>query len=138
MSSGNTVKDLTTAFETGDLGRVKEILESLLKNLPYDVHQKPSEGLYHGLLHIVFQFLGIYVKSEVHAYLGRVDSVVETRSHVYLFEFKFNETAEAGLEQIKRQDYAGGHRAKGKKVVGIGVNFSVAGRGIDGWVEERI
>ena len=131
-----TNQDLMEAFEAADLDRVKDLINALLAGLPYDAFDKKSEGLYHGLLHFIFQLLGMYIKSEVHSSKGRADSVVETATHVFIFEFKFNKTAEEALQQIKDKKYADKYRASHKTITGIGVNFNAAEREIEGWVPE--
>jgi Predicted AAA-ATPase len=45
-------------------------------------------------------------------------------------------TAQEGMDQIKKQDYAGKYRASDKVITGIGVNFSTDKKGIDDWMEE--
>jgi hypothetical protein len=73
--------------------------------------------------------------SEVHSAIGRADAVVETPSDVYIFEFKFNKTAQAGIEQIHKNNYATKYQSSGKVITGIGVNFNAKKRVIDEWVE---
>jgi hypothetical protein len=90
------------------------------------------------LIHLIFKYLGVFVNSEVHSYKSHADSVVQTLTDVYIFEFKFNKTAQEGLDQIKKQDYAAPYRASDKLITGIGVNFNSDKdkKGIDGWLEE--
>jgi Predicted AAA-ATPase/PD-(D/E)XK nuclease superfamily len=134
--TGMTIQDLNKAFVSKDLPKVKKILDSLLADLPVEAYSKQTEGLFHGLIHLVFSYLGMFVNSEVHSSQGHADAVVQTLTDVYIFEFKFNKTAQEGLEQIKNQDYAGKYRASDKVITGIGVNFSTDKRGIEDWIEE--
>jgi hypothetical protein len=134
--TGLTIRNLKQAFEVADLAQVREILNSLLADLPSEVFEKKSEGLYHGLLHVVFKFLGMHIQSEVHSARGRADAVVHTANDIFIFEFKFNKTASEALAQIREKGYADKYRNAGKKLTGIGVNFSTEARGIDEWVEE--
>jgi PD-(D/E)XK nuclease superfamily len=60
---------------------------------------------------------------------------VETPSDVFIFEFKFNKTAQAGYDQIHKSNYAAKHKASGKTITGIGVNFNAEKREIGDWVE---
>lgn len=136
--TGLTIRNLKQAFTEGNLSQVREILDGLLADLPSEVFDKKSEGLYHGLIHLVFSYLGMYAQSEVHSARGRADAVVQTASDVYIFEFKFNITAADALAQIKQRGYADRYRSSGKKLTGIGVNFSTEARGIDEWMEETI
>ncbi len=131
-----TNRDLLEAFQAADLDRVKEILNALLSDLPSEAYDKKSEGLFHGLIHFIFQLLGMYIKSEVHSSKGRADSVVETATHVFIFEFKFNRTALEAMNQIKNNKYADKYRANGKIIYGIGVNFVSKDKEINGWETE--
>jgi Predicted AAA-ATPase/PD-(D/E)XK nuclease superfamily len=133
--TGMTIQDLNKAFAARDLEKVKTILNSLLADLPVEAYLKQTEGLFHGLIHLVFKYLGLFVNSEVHSSQGHADSVVQTLTDVYIFEFKFNKTAQEGIDQIIKQDYAGKYRASDKVITGIGVNFSTDTKGIDEWIE---
>ena len=136
IHTGMTIMDLKKAFIAKDLNKVETLLNSLLADLPDEVFVKQTEGLYHGLIHLIFKYLGIYINSEVHSSKGHADSVVQTLTDVYIFEFKFNKTAQQGIDQIKKQDYVGKYRASGKVITGIGVNFSSDKKTIDEWIEE--
>ena len=136
--AGITNKDLLEAFLNADLNRIKELLYALLSGLPSEAYDKKSEGLFHGLIHFIFQLLGMYIKSEVHSSRGRADSVVETASHVFIFEFKFNRSAEQALQQIKDNKYADKYRADNKTIIGIGVNFVSKDKEINGWETETL
>jgi hypothetical protein len=135
VHTGRTIKDLNQAFLTKDLLKVRKILHSLLADLPYEVYQNQSEGLFHGLIHLIFSYLGMFVSSEVHSSQGRADAVVETLTDVYIFEFKFNKTAQEALTQIADNKYADKYLASDKIITGIGVNFNSTKRGIDEWLE---
>jgi hypothetical protein len=136
LHTGLTIQDLNKAFITKDLAQVKAIIKGLLADLPAETYKNQTEGLYHGLIHIVFNYLGLFVNSEVHSALGRADAVVQTLTDIYVFEFKFNKTAEEAIEQIHKKQYAHKYHALNKPLTGIGVNFDSANRQIDGWVEE--
>jgi len=136
--TGRTIRDMRQAFNTGDLEQVRQILDSMLAGLPYETFDKKSEGLYHGLVHIIFNYLGIYADSETHSSRGRADAIVQTPDTVYIFEFKFGESAEAAVAQIRERAYADRFRSSGKRMLGIGVSFDAAQRAIGGWVVEEL
>jgi transcriptional regulator of heat shock response len=133
-----TIMDLNRAFVAKDLEKVKTILNSLLADLPVETFSKQTEGLFHGLIHLVFSYLGVFVNSEVHSSQGHANAVIQTLTDVYIFEFKFNKTAQQAMEQIKKTDYAGKYRASDKTITGIGVNFSSDKKTIDEWLEETL
>lgn len=136
--TGLTIRNLNQAFIHQDLSQVREILNGLLADLPDAVFDKKSEGLYHGLIHLVFSYLGMYAQSEVHSSRGRADAVVQTTTDVFIFEFKFNKTAAEAIAQIQQKKYADKYRPSGKTIIGIGVNFSTEVREIDDWLEENL
>jgi hypothetical protein len=135
-NTGLTMKDLNAAFIAKDLQQVKKIINSILADLPSETYQKQSEGMYHGLLHVIFSYLGMFVNSEVHSSQGRADAVVQTLTDIYVFEFKFNKTAEEAMTQIKNTKYGDKYRALNKSITGIGLNFNQDKKQIDGWLEE--
>ncbi len=149
QSSGITVKDLNKAFRNNDLAKVEVIINGIFGDLPYPLyepHQKGnkqkemalSERFFHGIIHLIFKYLGIFIDSEVVTSIGRADSVVKTDTHIYVFEFKYNRSGKAAFEQIIKNDYGNKYRATGKIIVGIGVNFSHITRQINGWVVKEL
>jgi hypothetical protein len=135
--NGVTVLHLKKAFLSNDLMKVKTILVSLFGSLAYDVYthqnQQQVEGFYHGLIHILFKCLGLYMQCEVHSLHGRADSVVETPTHVYILEFKINSDGETAFQQIIDKKYAVPYSADSRIKMGIGVNFNTVTRQLDGW-----
>jgi Predicted AAA-ATPase/PD-(D/E)XK nuclease superfamily len=136
LHTGYTIEDLNQAFLTKDLPKVQKILNALLADLPHETFEKQREGLYHGLIHLIFSYLGMFVHSEVHSSQGRADAVVQTPTDVFIFEFKFNKTAQEAMTQIKENNYAQKYRTSGKTIVGIGLNFNADKRAIDEWLDE--
>ena len=63
-----------------------------------------------------------------------MDMTVKTKDYIYIFEFKFNKSAEEALAQINEKGYAEPFKSDGRQIVKVGVNFSTACRNIDRWV----
>ncbi len=133
LNQGITMRDICKSLIENDLENVIQILNSILADLPSETFKKQTEGLYHGLLHIIFSYLGMFIQSEVHSSRGRADVVIQTDSHVYIFEFKFNKSAQEALAQIQRQKYGEKYKTNNKIITAIGVNFSEANKQIDEW-----
>ena len=137
---GVTVRHLKKAFMSNDLDRVETILTSLFAGLSFDVYTHQTiqqvEGFYHGLIHILFKCLGLYIQSEPHTSKGRADCVVETPSHIYFLEFKINSDAETAFQQIKDKKYAAPYGADSRIKMGIGINFNSTTRELDDWKKE--
>ena len=134
----NMAIQLEKAFNSNDLDHVIRVLQTMFKSLPYLLYEKYPEKFFHAAIHLLFTYMGIRVHSEVCTSDGRVDSLVETDTHVYILEFKLDESPQVALEQINGKKYYQPYWLKGKTVVGVGVNFSGTTKNIDGWVAENI
>ena len=135
------VHQLKSAFEQNKLDHIRAIINTLFADLPYSLFEtdrKTSERFYHSLIHLLFKYLGVYIESEVHTSFGRADSVVQTSTDIYIFEFKHNNSAENALAQIIDKKYADKYRMQGKTIHGIGVNFNFETRSIDSWLTELL
>jgi Predicted AAA-ATPase/PD-(D/E)XK nuclease superfamily len=133
--TGMTINELKNAFISRDLEQVQSIINALLADLPSETYIKQTEGLYHGLIHLIFKYLGVFVDSEVHSSQGRADAVVQTSTDVFIFEFKFNKSAQEGIDQIRKKNYAAKYKASDKMITGIGVNFNSEIKQINDWME---
>ena len=119
----------------GDISGFMTRLESFFANTPYDLI-KDTENHYQNVLFILCNLCGLYTKAEFHTSNGRVDMTIETPDYVYIFEFKYNGTAEEAMSQIKEKNYAQPFLASGKKIALIGANFSGEKRNIDEYLSE--
>jgi hypothetical protein len=135
--NGVSVVHLKKAFLANDLAKVESIVAAMFAGLAFDVYthqtQQQVEGFYHGLIHILFKYLGLYIHSEVHSLKGRADSLVETPTHIYIFEFKINSDAQTAFQQIITKQYAVPFQADSRIKMGIGVNFNTVTRQLEGW-----
>lgn len=64
---------------------------------------------------------------------GRIDMIAKTNDYIYIFEFKYDKSAEEALRQIDEKGYAKPFACDPRKVIKIDVNFSKEKRCIDGW-----
>ena len=69
---------------------------------------------------------------------GRIDSLVETDTHIYILEYKLDPSAKVALEQIKQKRYYQAYWNVGKPVLGAGVNFSSESKNIQDWLAEVV
>ena len=137
-ASGPTVIDLRQALYANDLPPAIEVLDSVFQSIPHQLFLQKREAYFHSLVYLTFRLLGIYTQSEVNTARGRLDCVVQTPTHIYLFEFKLDQSAEAALEQIHSRGYADAYRQSSKEVVLVGVNFSSTHKAVEGWKAEQV
>ena len=124
---GNFIQEL----EKGDIDSFMQRFEAFFADFPYELNDK-TERHYQVVVYLIFKLMGQFTQAEVHSAKGRADAVVQTPDYVYVFEFKYNGTAEEAMSQIKEKNYAQPFLASGKKIALIGANFSGETRNIDG------
>jgi hypothetical protein len=123
---------LPRALIKGDIEGAMNSLPSFFAAIPYDIQLK-DEKYYQTIVHLVFRMLGLRCQSEVRIAAGRIDTLVETKKHVYCFEFKLNGTAEEALAQINSKEYLLPWSGSGKELVKVGVSFDYEKRNIGEW-----
>ena len=120
---------------------VEEVLAGILYgNIPNDeTGRSLREQYYQSVLYVVFRLLGVHAQSEVVCASGRIDMIVTTRKHIYLFEFKVTTegSADDAIAQIKERGYLKKIRATKRPIHLIGVSFDEKTRNIKEWKEER-
>jgi hypothetical protein len=142
-----TLLDMEHAFKKNQPLVVIDILTKMFKTLPHQffkeakevqdaqgnitsVRNPVGENFYHAVIYLVFKILGISMQVEVSSQEGRIDAVVETDTHIYLFEFKKNRSAQAAFDQIKNNHYAEHFALSKKQIQLIGVAFNLRKKGI--------
>ena len=138
----NTVKGTTTiakmsaAIRHGNIDGALEMLQTYLSTVPY-CDNTDYEGHYQQMMYVIFSILDKYVDVEVHTPRGRVDMVLRTATHLYLFELKLNKSAEAAMKQIDLKEYARLFALCGLPIVKVGINFDLEKHTIADWKVEK-
>lgn len=150
-----TVLDMQEAFEKHDVKAVVEIVKNMFKTLPSQfffedvvttdkqgvvkiVKKAVNENFYQAVIYLVFKILGIRMSSEVSTQEGRIDAVVETDTHIYIFEFKKNRKATVAIEQMRDKNYAALYSLSKKSIYLIGVCFTMQKKGISDYLIEPL
>ena len=133
LNSGNLVDTMKL---------VEEVLAGILYgNIPNNETGRPlREQYYQSVLYAVFRLLGLHAQSEVVCASGRIDMIVSTRKHIYLFEFKVTTegSAEDAIAQIKERGYLKKIRATKRPIHLVGVSFDEKTRNVKEWKEEVV
>ena len=134
----NTVKGTTTiakmsaAIRHNNINQALEMLQTYLATIPY-CDNTDYEGHYQQMMYVIFSILDNYVDVEVHTPKGRVDMVLRTATHLYLFELKLNKNVEAAMRQIDLKEYAKRFSLCGLPIVKVAINFDVETHNITEW-----
>ncbi len=117
-----TLFKLSTVLYENNIDAFCSHLQALFAHIPYTLHID-KESYYHSLLQLIFSLLPLESYSEVLTDKGRIDSVAITKTHVYIFELKFNTDAGNALKQIKEQKYYERYMLTNKHIVLVGLSF---------------
>ena len=132
------VVHLYRAFLANDMAQLIKLIKSIFKNIPSQIFMREAEAYYHSLLYLVFFYLGQYTQSEVSTNDGRLDCVVYSPTHIYILEFKLDESAEAALKQIKARGYHDKYVTDPRPKVLLGINFSSKQKTVNDWTMEVV
>ena len=123
--ANTTIAKMSVLVKKGDMDAAFCLLNDFLETVPY-CDNTHYEGHWQQTLYIMFALLTDYdILVEQHTAKGRIDITMETADTIYVMELKFNKSAEEALAQIEAKHYADAFKMSGKKVVKIGLNFSV-------------
>ncbi len=127
------------AMKKGECDQLEKLLTSFFASIPYTQRRKDNEReqerYFQYTFYLVLRMIScftVYIEKEQSE--GRVDCVVETSKHVYIFEFKRDGSAAEALKQIEEKGYAREYAADKREVHLIGCNFSSQTGTIDGWL----
>ena len=134
---GANVFKMVKAIKARDINLFMELLKTFFAAVQYDV-ATDTEGRFQLLFYSVFLLIGVRVEAESRTNNGRIDAVICDGDHVYIFEFKINQTAEIALEQIREKEYFRKYQHSGRKIVLVGANFDTVSRQITEWKSETV
>ena len=130
--------DITNFIEdvlNGDCNGFMKRLCALLADSTYEIVGE-AEKYFQNVFYLIFKLLGFYTEVERRTSDGRMDAVVKTPQHIFVFEFKVDKPAQEALDQINSKEYALPFTADGRQLFKIGVSFSSKTRKIAEWVAE--
>lgn len=117
-------------IENKDIEGFMARLQAFLSNCPYEL-QPDQERHFQSVMYILTTLCMFYAEVEEHTCNGRMDMTIRTDKYIYIFEFKFNASAEVALKQIEDMGYADKFMEDSREVICIGVNYSSEVRNID-------
>lgn len=128
---GNFVHDL----ETGKVDNFMRRMDTMLADTDYKV-VGDSELYFQNAFYLISRMLGFYTEVERETSDGRMDMTVKTNDYVYIFEFKLDGSAADALRQIDEKGYAKPFALDSRRLIKVGVNFSLEKRCIEEWKHE--
>ena len=93
-----------------------------------------SERDFQTVFYLIFNLMGANIRVEEDSAIGRADAVVYLPDAVFVFELKYDGSAESALQQIDDRGYLVPYTADGKRLYKIGVNYDSEQRTITEWM----
>ena len=132
-------------WRNDDLPAFIEAIKAFYAGVPYQWEKdNRNEHYYHALLYTLLVAFGADVVAEEPSAKGCSDITLKMPKGIYVMELKYDDTADAALEQIDRKGYADkyalerlrvgdGTSGIGRPVTKVGIAFSSAERNITDW-----
>ena len=140
LQDGFSASRFTKNLAKGNIEEFMNQLTAFFASVPYDAIKKEhrDEQYYQHIFYLLFTLMGQFVETEVKSADGRADAVVKTSDSIYVFEFKISENAsvEDALKQIDEKGYLIPYSADERRLVKIGVEFSIEAKGIKRWLSK--
>ena len=131
------------ALRKSDTDLALRELQAYLESLPYIEGFKKkleevttAEGFYEWSFYLIFSMLNVYVQTQVKCARGRADMVVFMPDAIYVMELKINGTARDALDQIEQKGYALRYATDGRRIVKVGMGFSLEKRAMTEYIIE--
>ncbi len=126
----NYIINLKNAIVDNDLDNFFKTLKIFFANVEYDLHID-NEKYYQTIFYVIFTLIGVRINAEVKTNNGRIDAVVKTDTHIYIFEFKLFDTAKSAMKhistmlnaRIEDKKYFEKYQLEKKQIVLLGVGF---------------
>ncbi len=123
---------LKQALDDADIDSFFTTLQVYFSTIPYHLHV-PSEKNYQSIFFGLMVLIGADVRAEEPTNNGRIDAVIETPNHIFIIEFKLNDTAKEALKQLQSKEYYKKYLLAGKTIILAGVSFDKKQRTISHW-----
>lgn len=147
MMSGTVAADNTSyaanvvnSLYKGKYDEAMEYLRAFLTSIPYlqsgEAKQKDLERLevlYQNYLYVFFSGMGYISRPEPHIAKGRVDLVLWIGAHIFVFEFKMNDSCESAIDQIDTNQYIEPWHCGETKITKCAATFSAKDRTLKDW-----
>ena len=118
--------------DDGDIDAFIRALQVFFAGVPYMIDDK-NEHHFHAMLYTLFVSFGADVVAEDLSAKGRADITLKMPKGIYILELKYDDTADAALQQIADRGYVRKYAMDGRPVTCVGLSFSSTERNITDW-----
>ena len=133
VDNNGLVADFVEMLYDGDLEGAMVRLKAYLASISNRLSNK-NERDFQTVFYLIFNLMGAFILVEEDSAIGRADAVVHTPDAVYVFELKYDGSAEEAIRQIDDKGYLIPYSADGRRLYKIGVNYDSQQRTIGDWM----
>ena len=133
LDNNSLVGDFLEKLYDGDVNGAMERLKAYLAGISNRLSNK-NERDFQTMFYLIFNLMGAHMRVEEDSAVGRADAVVHMPEAVYVFELKYDGSAEEAVRQIDEKGYLIPYSAEGKRLFKIGVNYDSSRRTIGEWI----
>ena len=133
IDNNGLVADFVEMLYDGDLEGAMVRLKAYLASISNRLSNK-NERDFQTVFYLIFNLMGAFILVEEESAIGRADAVVHTPDAVYVFELKYDGSAEDAIKQIDDKGYLIPYSADGRRLYKIGVNYDSQQRTIGEWI----
>ena len=123
-------------FYNGNVDAAMTSLSTIYASIPYNELVFNAENVWHASFLSMLTLMGAEIVAEEPTNVGRIDAVITCPKYIYIIEFKFNQSAEVAIAQIRSKKYWEKYLNKGKEIHLLGINFSTEQKNIAQWKDE--
>ncbi len=133
VDNNGLVAEFVELLYDGDIEGAMERLKAYLASISNRLSNK-NERDFQTVFYLIFNLMGAFIKAEEDSAIGRADAVLQLPTATYVFELKYDGSAEEALKQIDDKGYLIPYSADGKRLFKIGVNYDSQQRTIGEWI----
>ena len=133
LDNSSLVGDMIEMLYEGKVEESMVRLKAYLAGISNRLSNK-NERDFQTVFYLIFNLMGAYMRVEEDSAVGRADAVVYMPNAVFVFELKFDGSAEDAIKQIDEKGYLIPYSADGKRLVKIGINYDSNQRTISDWI----
>jgi hypothetical protein len=131
------IAKLIKALKENNIDLFCRSLRPFFADIPSGI-QVPLEKYYQTIIYVLIRLIDMHVDPEVMTNTGRIDLIVKTPNHIYIFEFKTKGSAQDALQQIEDKKYYEKYLMETQEIVLIGLKFNIEKRNVEEWLVKNI
>ena len=133
VDNNRLVNEFVELVYDGEIDQAMVRLKAYLSSISNRLSNK-NERDFQTVFYLIFNLMGALIRVEEDSAIGRADAVLHLPTAIYVFELKYDGSAEDAMKQIDDKGYLIPYSAEGKRLYKVGVNYDSNQRTIGNWI----